>query len=340
MLIDRGRVAALGREALASGAPRHELPGLWLSPAPLDTHVHLDMRGEPYQALAASHEAGLAAVRDLGRHPRNQPPDPGAGPPLVVAAGVGLGPQGPARYWLAEDLAGAGAFARAVEQRASNGSGVIKLFATGLLDPEQVGRVLHPVGLEPAEVRAAVQAAHAAGLKVAVHASGEAGVNLVLDQGVDCLEHGFFLGPDTMERLAGAGTYWAPTLAPIVAHAQDPDGRWDESARQGWAGIAQRQMDQVRLAAGLGVKLVLGSDAGSYGVPHGRGAFMEMAAWLEAGVEPDEVFAAATSRAAQALGLEDEVGGMFPGAKAWLLATRQDPRANPLELARPAWRSF
>jgi len=140
VLVEQGRVKALGREALASNAPRHELPGLWLSPAPLDTHVHLDMRGEPDQALAACREAGLAAVRDLGRHPRNQPPGPAPGPPLVVAAGVGLGPKGPARYWLAEDLAGDRAFAQAVEQRAADGCGVIKLFASGLLDHEQVGR--------------------------------------------------------------------------------------------------------------------------------------------------------------------------------------------------------
>ncbi|MCF8118227.1 MAG: hypothetical protein K9K33_17630, partial [Desulfarculaceae bacterium] len=241
VLLREGRIEAVGNEAVASGAPRQELPGLWLSAAPLDTHVHLDMRGSPDEALAASAWAGLAAIRDLGRHPRHQPHAPVAGAPLVVAAGVGLGPVGPARYWLAEDLAGAEAFANAVEQRVASGCGVIKLFATGLLDTGQVGRVVHPEGLQAGEVAAAVKSAHQAGLKVAAHASGEQGVNLILDQGVDCLEHGFFLGQETLERLAEAGTFWAPTIAPIEAHAQDPEGRWDAPTRRAWGEIARLQ---------------------------------------------------------------------------------------------------
>jgi imidazolonepropionase-like amidohydrolase len=251
-----------------------------------------------------------------------------------------LGAAGEAGSWLAEPLAGAEAFARAARQRIAQGRGVIKLFATGLLDTSQAGQVLHPLALKDQEVAAAVAAAHKAGLRVAVHASGEAAINQALEQGVDCLEHGFFLSRGTLAKMAARGAWWSPTLAPVMAHAADPQGRHDPAVRRVWAEITQRQMAQVKLGAELGVKLVLGSDAGSYGVPHGQGAFMEMAAWLEAGVPPATVFAAATRRAALVLGLQGELGGIFVGARAWLLGTRSDPRLDPMQLARPVWRGF
>ena len=340
MLVRDGLIQALGAEALAVGAPRRELPGLWLSPAPLDAHVHFYLRGTPEQALAASAWAGLAAVRDLGHRPGETTPTQGEGPPLVKAAGVGLGATGEAAYWLGDPLSGAEAFASAVRKRAAGGCGVIKLFASGLLDTGHVGQVLHPLAFRDEEVGAAVGEAHAAGLLVAAHANGEAAVNQALDQGVDCIEHGFFLSQATLARMVELGTYWSPTLAPMQAHAQDPEQRWQVSERRAWGEISQLQMSQLRLGARMGVKLVLGSDAGSYGVPHGQGAFQEMAGWLASGVAPARVYEAATRRAAKVLGLQDEVGGIFPGARAWLLATRGDPRQDPLQLARPVWRSF
>ena len=336
----RGRIVALGQEALAAGAPRQELSGLWLSAAPMDAHVHLQMRSGLEAALAACAWAGLAAVRDLGHRPSQVTPRREDQAPLVKAAGVGLGAEGEAAYWLAQPVAGAQGFAQAVDERAAQGCGVIKLFGTGLLDLEQVGQVCYPQALRAEEVKAAVERAHAAGLKVCMHANGEAAVRQAVEQGVDCIEHGYFLGRETLARMAKRGVEWSPTLAPIEAHAADPAGRNTPAQRQAWSEIAVLQRKQLRRAAELGVRLVLGSDAGSYGVPHAEGAFLEMRAWLGAGLDPELVYDASTGRAAEALGLAAELGGIFPGARAWLLATRHDPRDDPLQLARPAWRSF
>ncbi|MBU1157463.1 MAG: amidohydrolase family protein, partial [Proteobacteria bacterium] len=97
---------------------------------------------------------------------------------------------------------------------------------------------------------------------------------------------------------------------------------------------------QIKLGEELGVNLVLGSDAGSYNLPHGEAVFREMASWLEAGVSPATVFEAATKRAARAMGLAGELGEIAVGARAWFLATEEDPRRYPLQWQRPAWRSF
>lgn len=341
VLIDGGRILAVGRKALQADAPRRELPGLWLSPAPLDTHVHLHLGGSPAENLAASREAGLAAVRDLGHGPDLDIPHGLAGQaPLVVVSGPGLGASGPGSCWLAAKLSGPQAFAQAVRQRLEVGTGVIKLFASGLLDFESPGLVQHQEAINSAEMKAAVEAAHVAGLLVAVHASGEATVKQALACGVDCIEHGFFLSDDTLAAMADHCVTWSPTLAPVLSHARDPQGRYDEATRKRLREIARMQGAQLKRGAELGVRLLLGSDAGAYGLTHGKAAFAEMAAWLDAGVAPETVFKAATGRAAKVLGLSEELGGIFPGARAWLLATAGDPSQDPLLLASPAWRSF
>lgn len=340
MLIRQGRVAALGEEALAKGGPPRGLPGLWLSPAPLDAHVHLYLGPGPEQAMQAWREAGVAAVRDLGHKPHHATPRDNGGPPLLRTACVGLGAQGEAAYWLAAPLSGAQAFAQAAREQARRGASVIKLFASGLLDFQHPGKVCHPRALSAEEVGAAVQEAHAAGLSVSVHANGEIAVSQALAQGVDGIEHGYFLGPRCLMSMAQKGVWWTPTLAAVQAHLADPQGRHDPATREALAEIVRRQAAQIKLGEELGVNLVMGSDAGSYNLPHGEAIFLEMAAWLEAGVSPGAVFAASTKRAARSMGLAGELGEIAVGARAWLMGTPDDPRRDPLRWQRPAWRNF
>ncbi len=346
LLVGGGRILALGQEALdhAEADPaiaRQALPGLWLCPAPLDAHVHLTLGGTVDANLERSQRAGLAAVRDLGHAPNKpNPRTPSGGPPWVVGSGPGLGALGPAGSWLAEGLSGSEAFRLAAEARARNGSGVIKVFATGLLDFEHPGQVLHGEAVGLAELSAAVEAAEGAGLPLAVHSSGIPAVARAVQAGASSVEHGFFLDRATMRAMAQARVSWVPTCAAVRAHAQDPEGRHTPELRKQLAGIYQGQLQALAVGEALGVDLVLGTDAGSYGLEHGAAIFAEMECWLEAGVRPVTVFEAATRRAARLLGLEHSLGSLKPGAQAWLLALPGDPRREPLTMARPTWRSF
>ncbi|MCA1905954.1 MAG: amidohydrolase family protein [Desulfarculus sp.] len=341
VLVAGGRIQALGRAALEAPARRLPLPGLWLTPAPLDAHVHLRLGGAPEANLTSALSAGVAAVRDLGHQPGLATPRGNRQhPPWVVNSGPGLGAAGEGGCWLAQPLAGPGAMAQAAWERARAGAGVVKLFVSGLLDFDRVGGVLHHLALSPDEIAAATQAAQEAGLPVAAHANGPAAVEACLTAGVDSIEHGFFMGPELLERMARQGTAWIPTCAAVAAHALDPEGRHDQTVRDNLRRILAGQLEAVRRAEALGVNLVLGTDAGSYGLEHGAAVFREMALWLEAGVKPATVFRAATSRAARLLGLGQELGEIKPGARPWLLGVPGDPRANPLLLAEPRWRSF
>ena len=342
VLVDQGRIVVLGSSAMADQkAQRQVLPGLWLSPAPMDAHVHLWLGGLAPDNLAASARAGLAGVRDLGHSIKkttpSQEPDT---PPCLSASGRGLTCQGPGANWLGEPLAGPPALADAARQRIADGATVIKLFGTGLLDFERVGQVTYPLSLSQEEMAAACQVAAQAGCQVTVHASGRPSVAAAVAAGVNSIEHGFFLEPADFGVLASAGVAWTPTLAPVIAHMRDTQERHTPEVRSNWGLIAQGQRQALSWALQEGVRLVLGSDAGSYGVPHGQAAFLEMQAWLEAGVPPQVVFEAATKHAARSLGQEGELGVLAPGARAWLLGTAGDPRQDPLLWQKATWRSF
>jgi imidazolonepropionase-like amidohydrolase len=334
-------VLALGEEALEAGAERLDLTGLWLTAAPLDVHVHLHLGGAVEANLEAHRAAGVVAVREMGHKVgKVTPVTVGQGPPLVRAAGVGLGAVGEGANWLAEGLAGPEAFGRAARARAEAGAGVLKVFGTGLLDSANPGKVHAPQAVSLEELRAVVEVGRAAGLPVAVHGSGLAAARACLETGVSSLEHGFFLDRDTLEAMSKSSLVWVPTLAPVKGHMLDAQGRHAPQVRENWSAIYEGQLKALALAAELGVKLALGTDAGSYGVPHGQGIFAEMACWLEAGLPPQLVYQAATSDAARLMGLGGELGVLAPGARAWLLGVAGDPEQNPLLLGQAAWRSF
>ena len=300
LLLERGRVAALGGKALEAKARRVDLPNLWISPALLDTHVHLWLQGTPGQNLEQTRRHGVAAVRDLGNPPAKPWPrslGPGAAP-LLKCSGPGICAQGPAKSWLAQPAAGVDQVSGLAKERIRQGAETIKMFATGLLDFQHPGQVEHPQAVSLDELRAGARVAAQAGLGLAVHASGQTACRHAVTTGASSLEHGFFMDRELLKELARAGTAWSPTLAAVLAHARDDQGRHDPQIRRNLSEIAQSQARAMRTAQDLGVNLVLGTDAGSYGLPHGRAVFLEIEAWLRAGIEPHNVFEAATSRSA------------------------------------------
>ena len=50
------------------------------------------------------------------------------------------------------------------------------------------------------ELTAIAEEAHRRGLKVATHCHGDTAVNAALDAGIDCIEHGFMITDDTIQR--------------------------------------------------------------------------------------------------------------------------------------------
>ncbi|MDY6852217.1 MAG: amidohydrolase family protein, partial [Thermodesulfobacteriota bacterium] len=108
---------------------------------------------------------------------------------------------------------------------------------------------------------------------------------------------------------------WVPTILPLAALAgREPEG----SLRQAMIRrIIAHQLEQLAQAKDMGVRLVLGTDAGSPGVTAGPGLSQEMAWWLRAGLGAEDVLAAATVRGAELLGRTKDVGRLKPGNMAF-----------------------
>ena len=317
------------------------LPGL------VDAHVHLSFSGtdDPVQRKGqfslsyAQTETriehhitrhighGVVAVRDGGDRRayalRYKSTRKGEGRPPVALKAPGQAWHAPGRYGsligrvpgetLAVAVAGAGA-----------GRDHIKIVNSGLNSLTRFGAETSPqFSLE--ELRNAVSAAHTLGLAVMVHANGRVPVALAVKAGCDSIEHGFFMGKENLRNMAERGVSWVPTAFTMAAYVRRlPAGSVESD-------VARRnldhQLDQIRSARELGVRVVTGTDSGSLGVYHGESLFEEMRLLHAAGFSLEEAVGCASSRGAALLGVEGHTGVLSPGHPAPFVAFKGEPRS-------------
>ncbi len=207
----------------------------------------------------------------------------------------------------------------AVRYQIKYGADVIKFMPSGgvlsLSDPVDAPE------LSQDEMNAIVEEAHHWGRKVAAHCHGDAAARMAIQAGVDSIEHGSFLKPETLAAMHDKGVYLVPTLlagdwlgnkmasypAPIQAKAK--------------AAIAGRS-DMFRNALKAGVKIAFGTDSGVS--PHGINA-REFALMTGLGMPPAAALRSATSVAAQLLGVDDRVGTLAAGKLADVVAVPGNP---------------
>src|SRR4030095_10802677 len=119
------------------------------------------------------------------------------------------------------------------------------------------------------EIEAIVDEAHRAGIKVAAHAHGDAGIRACIRAGVDCIEHGSLASDETIKLMVEHGTFLVPTSylsEGLQAHVE----RADPVLRA----KAEEVLPQARIMLGkaiaAGVKIACGTDAPA--IPHGQNA--------------------------------------------------------------------
>ncbi len=220
---------------------------------------------------------------------------------------------------------------KAVRFQIKHGADVIKLCATGGVMSQ--GDAVGAPQLDPEELRTAVETAHRAERKVAAHAHGNQGIREAVQAGVDSIEHGSILDPETVGMMKERGTFLVPTLyvAAAVEAQADAGTLSDESAQKArW--IAPRMRQSFKLAYRSGVKIALGSDAGVF--EHGENG-KELTTMVEQGMEPMDAIVAGTSSAAELLGLSN-VGRVEVGMLADLVVADGDPLEDIHVLEEPA----
>jgi imidazolonepropionase-like amidohydrolase len=296
--------------------------GAFLMPGLVDAHVHLFLDGAPTDSkLRSEHlkqpvdvltEAGRRAaaqalihgvttVRDGGdRHGINHRLRAEArrsGSRLAQVRSVGLGVKRAKRYgaFMATDIGDDESIRSSVRELAGSND-EIKLILTGIIDFD-AGAVTDEPQFTLEETRSVVETAHAAGRKVMTHCSGLQGLAVAAGAGVDSIEHGFFMDRATLALMRDKNLAWTPTFCPVHFQWARPDAAgWSAQTIGNLRRILDAHAEHLLLAHRMGVRLLLGTDAGSMGVRHGVAVFEEIDRFLEAGLPLAAVLRATTSQ--------------------------------------------
>lgn len=342
-----GRIAAIERDVGA--APDDvRLPGTVL-PGLIDLHVHLALDGGPdvvaslkgqqpdqlrarALANAKAHLAdGVTSVRDLGS-PQGLMPGLLDATPLRVSWAAAITPPGGHGHFIAKEARGAVATRSAVEEAVVRGAHWIKVFATGGVIT--AGSRPNDLLATREELEAAVGSAHDAGLRVAAHAHGTAGILAAIGAGCDTVEHVSAVDDRVVTSLLSSDTTAVSTLVAterfVTSEAIETSP--GETVRKIRA-HAPREAGSLRRLVAEGLAVGAGTDAGTTHNPHGRGLTEQAMLLCAAGMRPLDVVR--TMTVINARFVEGRVGFLAPGSSADLAAFDGDPGIDVDALCRP-----
>jgi len=359
IVVEDGRITAITRGAVRrAGAEFVELGAATLVPGFIDCHVHvaaklpsrtnavedllshsdIDRAFEGAAFVRAMLQQGFTTVRDLGggddtvalKHAIEAGHVDG---PRILAALEPLGPtagHGDARSGLDPALNHVGwdngrvdsaADARLrVREHRRRGADVIKIMPSGGIastgdDPRQQL-------MTDDEMRSAVDTAHALGMKVAAHIYPAQAIEAAVRAGIDSVEHGSFATDQTFALMKSKGVFLVPTLSVYDVFYDTARDRPDLLT----PGTAAKELANDRLpkqnlprALRSGVRIAYGTDLGE------GDHTLEFKLLTDGGMAPLAALRAATSDAAELLGVADTTGTIAVGQSADLVAVPGDP---------------
>jgi imidazolonepropionase-like amidohydrolase len=359
IVIRDGRIAQIGpslaERGVAEGAAgdrlrKVDLAGATVVPGLVNMHAHLSfahpgsleqqaidgenqfeqvlrMAGTAAKALRAGvttmrlvgEPAGLdLAVRDVVR--RGQIEGPRiltAGAPLTYRNGHG-GAVGALAGESPED------YARLAQLQLDAGADLLKVVMCG----GGAGGDLETVRMSEAEFAAIREVARSANRRIAVHTAAVAHpiMDMMLDDGVDTLEHCYRQSPEMLQRCIER--HLLLVLTPLVTRSPEyfETIELPEKLREGIAAAGEAHWRAVCQAVSAGARVALGTDflshlriGGTWAVVH------ELELYEEAGVTPARLLELSSRAGAEWLGYGDELGLVEEGYLADLLVLDADP---------------
>jgi len=327
-----GRVTFQAPEEMAT-----VLAGGYVIPGLVDAHAHLALASpapasaSPEERVRASARAQLDAGVLLVREPGG--PDrasagigPHEGLPRVHSGGQLLAPPNCYFPGLAREVP-EDALPDAAEEEARASGAWAKVIGDW---PGPDGRMR--LNYRAEALAEAARRVHAAGARIAVHATSAESIEAAIEAGFDSIEHGEGLQDDHIAAMAERGIALVPTLTilPMLPEVVGEMGL-RRTGLQAMLAAIRRHPEMVGRAAGAGVLVLAGTDAGMG--PHGM-IRQEIRYLAEAGLPPEAALAAGSWAARRFLGLP----GLEEGAPADLVAYPDDPRCNLGVLVRPSLR--
>lgn len=306
--------------------------GLWALPGLVDAHAHLasdtlfepgDLEGAKSRARAAL-TAGVILVLDKGWRdtttikvirevPAAERPEiEAAGRVITVADGYFPG--------FAREIEPAQLAAR-VDRAADEGEGWVKLIG----DWPRKGR--GPVAnFDLGQLTAAVEAASAAGARVAIHTMARGVPSWAVAAGIHSIEHGLFLDEDDIGVLGARQGMWVPTVLRVEALVGQlgPESSGGRLMREGLSNVRRL----LPLAVEAGVHVLAGTDL--VGAP--ADVVAEAIKLGETGLSNAQVVETVSSSGFAATG---RPGAFVVGEPADAVLFDQDPTQELMVLAHP-----
>lgn len=211
---------------------------------------------------------------------------------------------------------------KAVREQISFGADWIKVYSdrSYFVRPDGVLDDIPTFTME--ELRAIVDETHRQKHKVASHAMALNGVHNSVEAGVDSIEHGNYIAEADLKTMAQKGIFYVPT---IYVGEYVAEGRAAAGAKV-WLDMIKIHGDTIHRAINAGVKIAFGTDVG--GFDWGINPAVEFPYMTKYGMSPAQAIRAATSNAAELLGMQNDVGSVSQGKYADIVAVKGDPLAD------------
>ena len=355
ILVEDERIVAIGKAgsvAVPEDADIIDAGGAWLIPGLMNMHVHLglilpgkmmaELANESEAALALrmavvareSLQAGVTTIRLTGdsRHAdlalmrainKGQAVGPrifSAGETLTITGGHGSKKPGKINYDGPYELV------KAARTQISAGASWIKILISGGIATDGGG--LAAALMTPEEIGAVIDAAHRFGAKVTAHSGSPTATQVAIEAGIDCIEHGYFLDRETLQKMKESGTWLVPTIVvsqpatqPFFERIGSPP--WYLKRR---ASAGKAHWRALEMAIEEGVNIALGTDQHPAEPNDGTTATAREAQYyVEAGMTPLQALRSATTETARLLGAEQDIGSLEPGKYADIVALGGNP---------------
>lgn len=331
----------------------YNLEDKFVIPGLIDTHIHLDMHGmadtyheslveDKLRAIRATLEmgntirAGITTVRNAGSANYidiavRKAVEEGliVGPRILASGKIICMHSAGNEYFegLYYEADGVDENRKAAREQLKQGADLLKVMATGaIMNPGGVPGAPH---LDEDEIHAVVEEGKKVGKHTAAHAHGAKGIKNAVAAGVRTIEHGTLADEEALKMMLAKGVFLTSTLSSnfwmLNARGKNEVPQFmSEKAEE----VAKIRRENLHRAIAMGVKIIMGTDAGTPYNFHGRNA-MEIVQYVKLGLMDEmDAIIASTQTAADGIGLLDELGTLEKEKFADCVVLRENPLEN------------